>query len=301
VAGVTAAEQRTGVFLCLASAAAFGALAIFGKLAYGAGVGIVTLLFVRFALAAPALWLGVVAQRRPRAVGGAAAAATALGLGAIGYATQAGLFFAALQRMDASLLSLLLYTYPAFVTLAAIGLGRETASRRRLGALLVASGGVALVLVGAGGSGFDWLGAAMGLGAALAYTAYILVSDRVGRRQDPLALSALIATGAALTFGVAGAASGALDFGFEAEGWLWLGLLAAISTVGAVTLFFAGLRRVGPSNAAILSTLEPPVTTLLAFLAFGEALTALQLAGGALVLAAVVVLAPRPGAVEPAG
>jgi drug/metabolite transporter (DMT)-like permease len=221
----------------------------------------------------------------------------ALGLGAIGYAMQAGLFFAALSRMDASLLSLLLYTYPAFVAIAAIALGRETPSRRRLGALFVASSGVTLVLLGAGGGEFDVLGAAMGVGAALTYTAYILVSDAVVGELDPLPLSALVTTGAALTFGVIGASSGAIHTGFAAEGWLWLGLIAVISTVTAIGLFFAGMRRVGPSSAAILSTLEPAVTVALAFAAFGEALTALQFAGGALVLGAIVVL-QRPAGVQ---
>ena len=156
-------------------------MAIFGKLAYDAGVGILTLLFVRFAIAAPVLWLG--ALRRPRAAFAGRRRRTllaALALGAVGYAMQAGLYFAALARMDASLLSMLLYTFPAMVTVAAIALGRETASRRRTGALLVSSGGLALVLLGAGAGAFDWLGAALGLGAALTYTAYILVSDRVG-------------------------------------------------------------------------------------------------------------------------
>ena len=125
----------------------------------------------------------------------------ALALGAVGYAMQAGLYFAALARMDASLLSMLLYTFPAMVTAAAIALGRETASRRRDGALLVSSGGLALVLLGAGAGTFDWLGAALGLGAALTYTAYILVSDRVGGELRALPLSALITTGAAITFG----------------------------------------------------------------------------------------------------
>jgi drug/metabolite transporter (DMT)-like permease len=132
------------------------------------------------------------------------------------------------------------------------------------------------------------LGAAMGVGAALTYTAYILICDRV--EVDAIPLSALVTTGAAITFGVAGVASGSLDTGFEPAGWLWLGLIALVSTVTAIALFFAGLRRVGPSMTAILSTLEPPVTVGLAFLAFGEALTALQLTGGALVLAAVVAL-----------
>ena len=281
--------QRLGAAFCLASAAAFGAIAIFGKLAYDAGVGVVTLLFVRFALAAPVFWLAA-ARGRGLAKAPGRTVLAGLALGAVGYAAQAGLYFTALTRMDASLLSLLLYTYPAFVTLAAIALGRETPNRRRLGALLVSSAGVALVLAGDDGGGFDALGAGMAVGAALTYTAYILVADRVSVELAPLPLSALVTTGAAVTFGAAGLASGSLDAGFDTDGWLWLGLLALVSTVAAISLFFAGLRRVGPSTAAILSTLEPPTTVALAFLAFGETLGAVQLVGGALVLAAVVLL-----------
>ena len=88
--------------------------------------------------------------------------------------------------------------------------------------------------------------------------------------------------------------TGALDFGFDPVGWLWLGLAALVSTVGAVVLFFSGMSRVGPSTAAILSTLEPPVTVALVFLTFGEALGVVQLLGALAVLgAAVIVNLPR--------
>jgi drug/metabolite transporter (DMT)-like permease len=284
--------QRTGSLLVLGSAVAFGSLAIFGKLAYDAGVGVLTLLFVRFAIAAPVLWAG--ALRGGRRLADGRTLLTALALGGIGYALQAGLFFTALERMDASLLSLILYTFPAFVTIAAIALGRETPNRRRIGALLVSSSGLALVLLGAGAGTFDWLGAAMGIGAALTYTAYILASDRVSGRIDPLPLAALVTTGAATTFGLAGLASGSFDAGFESEGWIWLVSLGLFSTVTPIVLFFAGLKRVGPSMAAILSTLEPPTTVALAFLAFGETLTGVQLVGAALVLGAVATLHVRP-------
>jgi drug/metabolite transporter (DMT)-like permease len=89
---------------------------------------------------------------------------------------------------------------------------------------------------------------------------------------------------------VAGAVSGAVDFAFEPIGWLWLAGIAVVSTVVAIALFFAGLRRVGPSRASIISTVEPLVTVGLAFVVFGERLSATQLLGGVLVLAAVVVL-----------
>jgi drug/metabolite transporter (DMT)-like permease len=295
------AAHRLGSALCIASAVAFGAMAIFGKLAYDAGVGLLTLLFVRFSIAAPVLWAGALGRLGTLADASRRTLLGAFALGAIGYALQAGLYFAALTRMDASLLSMLLYTFPAMVTAAAIALGRETANRRRIGALLVSSGGLLLVLLGAGSGTFDWLGAALGVGAALTYTAYILVSDRVGGDLDALPLSALITTGAAITFGIACAASGSFDTGFAAEGWLWLAAIALVSTVTPIALFFAGLRRVGPSTAAILSTLEPPTTVALAFVVFGESLTALQLAGAALVLGAAVSLQlrPRRGAAEP--
>jgi drug/metabolite transporter (DMT)-like permease len=282
--------------MILASAVAFGALGVFGKLAFDAGIGVVTLLFVRFSVAAAVLWAGTLRSRSALAGTGARTVLAALALGAIGYAMQAGLFFAALTRMDASLLSMVLYTYPAMVTAAAMVLGRETPSRRRIGALLVSSSGVALVLLGAGASGFDWLGAAMGIGAALTYSGYILVSDHVTVDVPALPLSALVTTGAAVTFGVTALATGSLDTGFGAEGWAWLTAIALVSTVTPVLLFFGGLRRVGASMAAILSTLEPPTTVLLAFVAFGESPTVVQLSGGALVLAAVVALQQRPAA-----
>jgi drug/metabolite transporter (DMT)-like permease len=303
VGRVNPAAQRLGSALCIGSAVAFGGLAVFGKLAYEAGVGVTTLLFVRFAIAAPILWALALHRHGALAAASRRSVLGGLGLGALGYALQAGLFFSALKRMDASLLSLILYTYPAFVTLAAIGLGRETTSRRRIGALLVSSAGVGLVLLGAGGGEFDWLGAAMGIAAALTYTAYILVSDRVGGDLEPLSLAALVTTGAAVTFGIVATASGSLDVGFAGEGWIWLAALAVVSTVTAITLFFAGLRRVGPSMAAMLSTLEPATTVGLAFLVFGEALTGVQLVGGALVLGAVLLLHARPGSVHtaPAG
>jgi drug/metabolite transporter (DMT)-like permease len=131
----------------------------------------------------------------------------------------------------------------------------------------------------------------MGVGAALAYTAYILVADRTGLEMPPLELSALVCVGATFTFAVFGLVSGDLDFGFDGEGWLWLAAIAVVSTALPIATFFAGMARVGPSTASILSTFEPVVTVTLAYLAFDERLSLAQLAGAALVLSAAVMLA----------
>ena len=117
----------------------------------------------------------------------------------------------------------------------------------------------------------------------------MLGSEGIAGRVAPLALSTLVCTGAAATLTLAGLAGGDLDPArVSASGFAWLGGLAVVSTVGAIGLFFAGLRRVGPTAASILSTLEPVVTVALAFVAFGESLGLAQLAGGALVLVAVL-------------
>ena len=158
-----------GAALCLLSAACFGAMAIFGKLAYRAGVSPDTLLLVRFTLAAVilALLLAVRPQLRGAGASGRRVVITGLGLGAIGYATQAGLYFSALRVMDASLLSLILYTYPVLVTVAAVLLGRDRLSPARVAALTAASGGTLLVLLGAGGGTVNPVGAVLAFGSAL--------------------------------------------------------------------------------------------------------------------------------------
>jgi drug/metabolite transporter (DMT)-like permease len=288
--------RSSGTLMCLASGATFGAMAVFGKLAYGDGATVGTLLAVRFALAAVVFWTLLLAgdgAREVRALSGRDVG-IGLALGACGYAIQAGCYFAALARIDASLLSLLVYTFPAIVAIAAVALGRERIDERRLAALGLSLGGLVLVVAGAGTGALDPLGTALGLGAALVYSAYILVSDGIVGRMGSRVLAALVCTGAAASLTAGSALLGELRPGaLTAAGWGWLACLALVSTVGAISLFFAGLRRVGPTTASILATVEPLVTVLLAFLVFGEVLGVVQVVGGALVLAAVLVLNVR--------
>jgi drug/metabolite transporter (DMT)-like permease len=107
--------DRVGLVLCLVSAAGFGSLAIFGKQAYAGGLGVVGVLVMRFAIAAPLLvGLALVARRSLRLPW--STGLRLLALGGIGYAIQATLFFNALTRISAGLASLLLYLYPALLT-----------------------------------------------------------------------------------------------------------------------------------------------------------------------------------------
>lgn len=267
-------------------------MAIFAKLAFRHGASTASLLALRFALAAAVLWLVVALRGRPRPPRRVVVAGAGLGL--FGYSLQAGGYFTALQHLSASMTALLLYTYPAMVYVAAVALGRERASAAKVGALALAALGLILVLLGGGGGQLDTVGVLLAFGAALAYTTYILVADTVVSGADPFALTAIVATGAFVSVGGYTVAAGAVDVAMDATAWASLAAMAVVCTVVAISTFFLGLERVGPSTASIVSTIEPAFTVALAAAVFGERLGAVQLAGGALVLAAVAVLQLRP-------
>lgn len=198
-------------------------------------------------------------------------------LGLVIISVQTGLLFAAVARIGASLAELLLYVYPALVTATAIILGRERLSRIRLLALFLSLLGVTLLVLTAGSHSINAIGIACGLGAAGLYTVYILVSDRLTGTLDPRMLSTLICAGAAISLFATSAVLGS-DYHLEPLGWVWVvGLV--LSTALPLIAFLAGLARVGPSTASILSTVEPLTTVVLAFILFGQRLTVLQLLG----------------------
>ena len=291
--GTMLGVQRSGVIFCLVSAAAFGGIGIFGKLAYGEGSTVGTLLSVRFVVAALLLWVltaatGALAglRRLPRRD-----VLAALALGAIGYGAQAGAYFLALDRMDASLLSLVLYTYPVIVTVAAIALGRDRASRRTTVALALACSGLVLVLAGAAAGALDPLGT--GLAARrrgrLQHLHPRLDRGLRARRPARAQHARVHRRGVQPDARLARLRRPRSRRGERHRVRVARGL-AVVSTVAAIGLFFAGLRLVGPTAASILSTLEPVVAVALAFAVFGESLGPAQLAGGALVLLAVLVV-----------
>lgn len=290
--------RLTGMLLCLASAVCFGVAAVFAREATATGLTVPTMLVTRFTLAAAVFWVIVRLGRRGVPTGRLLAACAAMGT--LGYAFQSMLYFNALTRIDATLVALLLYVYPAIVVALAVVLRRERAETRTLVALGCSLGGLLLLLGGdgIGAGGVALTGVAMALGAALSYAVYITVAAGVLERADVIAMSAIVCTGAAVSLAVVGAASGTLVRP-TAAGLAWSALLGVVSTVGAVGCFFAGVQRIGASRASVLSCLEPVVTALAAMALYGEALTPARLAGGAAVLGAVVVMQSRGRRTQP--
>jgi drug/metabolite transporter (DMT)-like permease len=148
----------------------------------------------------------------------------------------------------------------------------------------------------------DLLGLGMALGAGAAYAVYILLSDRLLRDTDPLALAAYLTAGAATSFLVVGGALGSLGTVGGSSGLICLAAAALVGSVFAVTSFLEGVRLVGPSTASLLVTVEVPVTIALAAVVLKQHLTPTQFVGAGLVVAAIVTmqLRSRPRADAPA-
>lgn len=274
--------------MVLASATGFGTLAIFAKLGYAAGLGTEQLLAFRFLLAAIGMWvLAMVFGQSPlRLARGQLLLLFALG--AIVYTGQSLTYFIALRTLPASLVVLIAYIYPSLVVVAGWLFLRRKISAWYAVALAASFLGVALLV---GGARFELSWALVfAIASPAIYTGYILIGERAMSSVPAVAASAVIMSGAALAFCVLASFNHQLRLPQNAGGWAVGVGIALFPTMLAISLFLAGLPRIGAARSALLSTWEPVVTVLLAVVVLGDRLSVVQVVGGVLVLLAVAVV-----------
>ncbi|MFC7153901.1 DMT family transporter [Halomarina halobia] len=287
-------DETVGTALVVSSAVGFGTLAVLGEYAFAAGLNVVSVLALRFSLAAALIWPPLAFVRRRagdlaslRLRGRTLAIAVLLGL--VGYTGQSALFFLGLRYLTAGMTTIVLYTYPVFVLLLSTTVLGEPLTRRDLLALPLALGGVVLI-TGADPAGVDPTGVLIVLGGAVVYSLYIVVGRVALDSTDGAVLSAYVMPAAAVSFLAVGSASGQLSLPTSQLGWAAVLGIAVLATVIPVSTFFLGLRRVGPSRAGIVSTVEPAVAVALGAVLLDEPVTLVTLVGGALVLVGVALV-----------
>jgi len=207
--------------------------------------------------------------------------------------------FVAFLQIGIALALLIFYIYPAFVALASVAWFGERLDRVRWAALLMSLTGVVLVVAGAGElASLDAVGIGLALVGALAQTWYALAAHHGFRAVPAFQAAASTMGGAAIVYLLVALVIGQLGMMVEplaSAAALWPALVAGILGAGLATVcFIAGIRLLGAPRATILSTLEPVVGVGLAAVLFGTLPTPLQLVGGALIIAAGIVLQLRP-------
>lgn len=281
-------QRTSGTLMVLASAAGFATLAIFVKYAYAAGVTTVTMLTGRFLLAALALWAIVIARKIPIVTDKKVVIKLCL-MGIFGYCVMSMMFALSLYYLPASLSAMLLYAYPAIVTIIAFAIGDEIFSWNKGIALVMCFVGLFLVL-GVSFGEIQPIGIMLSLGAALVYSVYIVVGNRVLKSINSLLATTYVCSAAGIALLVAGWAAGYQSLDFDPHGWVDILGMALLGSIVGILGFFAGMSRIGAANASIISTTEPVITVILSVLLLAETLTLVQVAGGLLIMAGIIVL-----------
>ena len=285
-----------GVALAAIGAVSYGVTVVVGEDLADTGFGPATSLGVRFAVAG--LLLALILRARGRRVFGPRRDVLAgLALGAV-YALEATFFFSSLERMTAAATALIVYIYPALVTVIELIRGHERAHRSTFVALALSTLGSAIVVVGAGHVDVTAAGVVFALASAATYATYLLVGREVARSLDPMFVAAWVAIGASLTNLAKGAVTQQL---FDPSGRSAEILLYGFSTAVAFTLTFAAMQRIGAARVAMVMTLEAVSSVILAAIFLHESITVVQGIGGVAVLGAALVIARSQQQVAMAG
>lgn len=281
-------RQGLGVALVLFSTICLSIEAVAAKLAYQGGATVMITLTLRYILAAAIFWLIIklenYAYRLPRRQ---LAAVAALSLGAQTLTVLA--LFEAFRFIPSGMAILFLYLYPTLVTILSVFVLREPFTPRKGAALLLTFAGCAIIL-GQPLNGLDLRGVLLSLAAAFTNSIFLVGTARLLKDIDTTVYNAYVTTIVALATVIITFARGQFSLDFNLQALAAIIVLGIVSTVLAMAALLRGVKIIGASRTAIISTFEPAATALLGFLILGELLTGWQMAGGLVVLAGVFVL-----------
>lgn len=282
-----------GYAMVVSAAICWGIMATVAKLLFrDRGVDPLILVVIRADLATLTLFAALTLMSPARLRIGRRDVWAAAVVGVIGLALNNFFYFQSLHLTSVATALLLQYQAPILVALYTVLVQRQRLRGRVILAMALALGGCALVV-----RAYDLavlrpnlVGVAAGLGGAVGFAFYILASRVALRTLDPWTLLTYAYLSAGVAWSVVVPPWRILAQGFDLGIW---GAFLAVATVGTVLpfgLFISGLRFLPPTQASIVSMLEPVVAAVVAYLLLGETLIPLQILGGALVLAGVVVV-----------
>ena len=263
------------------STVAYGSLPILAKLAFAAGVRTTGLLAWRFT-GACALFVLLARHAPPLALG---ARFTLWGLGVV-FVGNTICYFGALQTIPASTASLIFYTYPVIVTLLSAALGLDRFTLRSVSAAVMAVSGCALTAGAVAGS--SPRGVILALATAVIYASYVMLGSRYAAGIPSETVALHVTQACAAIFLPLAVLRGGLWLPRAPAAWGLVAFLAVFCTVVPIRAFLAGLARVGPARAAVVSSLEVLVTIALAAAVLHERIGPRQWTGGALILGGVL-------------
>jgi drug/metabolite transporter (DMT)-like permease len=287
--------SRRGVIALALGATSISLGTIAAKQAFANGASPDDLLATRFIVAVPVLALGLpFVLRAAKAPTGRRAALVAVAAGGLFWASGWG-EFQGLDRIPAGMLVLLLATASLWVATlrwAIEGIPPSFVERISIAAVII---GVAIMAVPVGVAAVDPIGILGGLISAVSFAVFLLVLERNSGMPAMAGFSIGMIGGGLLLIATDPGAIGRMP----GDGLTWpLVAATGLASVGWAWLVGYGVGATDSITAAIVVALEPPLVALLALMILGEGLTARELAGGTVVIAAVVATGLQAGREE---
>jgi len=279
-------RQISGVAITLFSAIIAAWAPIFGKVAYRAGMDPYTVVALRTTLAVALLWMIYLVRWREsiriqwRDLLGCIGMGAVNGVGSLFYYTG-------LQRLDASLASLVYALYPIWVFIFLSSSG-HTISRMAVGRLGLGLVGLYLI-TGPGSARLDNLGVMLMLASAAAYGWHLVLGQWILADVDSRTVTLYVLTTMAVVVDVARVMGGGPFVPISTSGWEAVLSLGAVMAFSRLTIF-AGLKRLGGVQTALLSITELLTTLLVAFIVLGERMSVTQWVGAAILITSVVLV-----------
>jgi drug/metabolite transporter (DMT)-like permease len=213
-------------------------------------------------------------------------------LGTFGMAAINFTYLFAISKIHVAAAILLQYLAPVFIALYSVIFLREKLNRATILALIGALVGCYLV-VGAYNLNILALNSAGilgGLGAALSFAWWSVHGEYGMRRYNPWTVMFYAMFFAAIEWNLIHPPLEAFTRSYAPIVWAWILYIGIIGTILPFGFYYEGINLIRSTRASITATLEPITAGLIAYIFLNEIMEPLQLMGGALVIAAVVLL-----------
>lgn len=248
-----------------------------------------------FSFLALALWLIARRGMSSLRVPGRDLAKLAL-LGLAGLAVSNYFYYLAIQRTNVATAIIVQYTAAVWVLLYMVARGAERLAIAKIGTVLLAITGIALVIgiFHRGGIQLDWIGVGAALVASFSFAYYNVAGHYLLERYDRWIVILYATLAASLFWIIINPPRKIVAAHYSWGAWLFLAVFSFLSMLLPFTFYFAGLKLLVPTKAIIASCLEPVFAILIAAIALNESVGLVQAIGIVMVLGAIV-LAQKSG------
>lgn len=212
-------------------------------------------------------------------------------IGTLGLAGSNYFYYLAIQKSSVAIAITLQYTAPVWVLIAMVMCGRERFTVRRVSAVILAMGGIALAInLFHSGLNLKAIGVAGGIIASFSYAFYNIVAQALVSRNHQFKIMFYALLAASVLWLIVNPPGRVMAEHFTGTQWNFLFLFACLSTLLPYFFYFTGLKYLDPTRAVIASCLEPVFAILFAVSFVGEVLSPVQVAGVVAVLLATVMV-----------